>query len=82
MVKRIRSGTERKEAALTEFFGYQLERIIDPAMLEPDSIPLVKYKRFAVSVEVLVRPNRPEPYQGRLAKSDCCSHTRGSRRRR
>ena len=36
---------ELGEAALKEFFGYQLEGIVDPALLEPDSIPLVKYKR-------------------------------------
>jgi hypothetical protein len=36
---------ELGEAALKEFFGYQLEGLIDPALLEPESIPLVKYKR-------------------------------------
>jgi hypothetical protein len=33
------------EAALKEFFGYQLEGFIDPVLLEPESIPLLKYKR-------------------------------------
>jgi hypothetical protein len=33
------------EAALKEFFGYQLEGLVDQALLEPESIPLVKYKR-------------------------------------
>jgi len=33
------------EAALRELFGYQLEGIIDPALLEPESIPLVHYRR-------------------------------------
>jgi hypothetical protein len=36
---------ELAEAALKEFFGYQLEGLIDPTLLEPESIPLVKYKR-------------------------------------
>lgn len=36
---------ELGEAALKEFFDYQLEGFIDPALLQPESIPLVKYKR-------------------------------------
>ena len=36
---------ELGEAALKEFFGYQLEGIVDPALLQPEIIPLVKYKR-------------------------------------
>jgi hypothetical protein len=36
---------ELGEAALKEFFGYQLEGLIDPTLLEPESIPLIKYKR-------------------------------------
>jgi uncharacterized protein DUF6928 len=36
---------ELGEAALKEFFGYQLEGFIDATLLQPDSIPLVKYKR-------------------------------------
>ncbi len=36
---------ELGEAALKEFFGYQLEGLIDPTLLEPESVPLVKYKR-------------------------------------
>jgi hypothetical protein len=36
---------ELGEAALKEFFGYQLEGFIDTTLLEPESIPLVKYKR-------------------------------------
>ena len=36
---------ELGEAALKEFFGYQLEGLIDPSLLEPESIPLIKYKR-------------------------------------
>ena len=36
---------ELGEAALKEFFGYQLEGPIDPSLLDPKSIPLVKYKR-------------------------------------
>jgi|SRR5215469_10354622 len=36
---------ELGEAALKEFFGYQLEGFIDPALLEPETIPLIKYKR-------------------------------------
>jgi hypothetical protein len=33
------------EAALRQLFGYQLEGFVDPALLEPESVPLVKYKR-------------------------------------
>ncbi len=36
---------ELGEAALEQLFGYQLEGLIDPALLEPESVPLVKYKR-------------------------------------
>ncbi len=36
---------ELGEAALAELFGYQLEGVIDPSHLEPESIPLVRYKR-------------------------------------
>jgi len=36
---------ELGEAALKEFFGYQLEGFFDPTLLQPESIPLVKYKR-------------------------------------
>jgi hypothetical protein len=36
---------ELGEAALAELFGYQLEGMPDPKLLEPDTIPLVRYKR-------------------------------------
>lgn len=36
---------ELGDAALKQFFGYQLEGFIDPTLLEPESIPLAKYKR-------------------------------------
>jgi hypothetical protein len=36
---------ELGEAALKDFFGYQLEGFVHPALLEPESVPLVKYKR-------------------------------------
>ncbi len=36
---------ELGEAALKELFGYQLEGFIEPGLLEPESIPLIKYKR-------------------------------------
>ena len=36
---------ELGEAALKEFFGYQLEGPIDPTLLDPESISLVKFKR-------------------------------------
>jgi len=36
---------ELGEAALREFFGYNLEGFVDPGLLQPESIPLVKYKR-------------------------------------
>ncbi len=34
---------ELGEAALKEFFGYQLEGFIDPELLEPESIPLLHF---------------------------------------
>jgi len=36
---------ELGEVALKEFFGYQLEGPIDSTLLEPESIPLIKYRR-------------------------------------
>lgn len=33
------------EAALVELFGYQLEGMIDRTLLEPETIPLVRYQR-------------------------------------
>jgi hypothetical protein len=33
------------EAALREFFGYQLEGWVDPTLLEAETIPLVRFKR-------------------------------------
>jgi len=33
------------EAALAEFFGYQLEGFIDESMFDPDDITLMRYKR-------------------------------------
>lgn len=36
---------ELGEVALRELFGYQLEGFIDPKLLEPEAIPLVRYKR-------------------------------------
>lgn len=36
---------EMGEAALKEFFGYQLEGFGDPPPLHPESIPLIKFKR-------------------------------------
>jgi hypothetical protein len=36
---------ELGEAALKEFFGYQLEGPIDRSLHEPESVPLIKYKR-------------------------------------
>lgn len=33
------------EAALAEFFGYQLEGFVDPTLLDPCSIPLLRFKR-------------------------------------
>lgn len=40
---------ELGEAALRELFGYQLEGYVDPALLAPESIPLVRYKRMRSS---------------------------------
>ena len=36
---------ELGEAALKDFFGYQLEGTLDPELLQPETIPLIKYKR-------------------------------------
>jgi hypothetical protein len=36
---------ELGEAALREFFGYQLEGYVDPSLLEPRSVPLMRFKR-------------------------------------
>jgi hypothetical protein len=36
---------ELGEAALAELFGYQLEGPVDVALLEPESIPLLRYRR-------------------------------------
>jgi hypothetical protein len=36
---------ELGEAALLEFFGYQLEGPIDPTQIEPSQIPLMCFKR-------------------------------------
>jgi len=33
------------EAALAELFGYQLEGMLDSTLLEPETIPLVRYRR-------------------------------------
>lgn len=36
---------ELGEAALAEFFGYQLEGIVDPSLLDPEYVPLLRFKR-------------------------------------
>lgn len=36
---------ELGEAALREHFGYQLEGFVEPTLLEPESIPLLRFKR-------------------------------------
>jgi hypothetical protein len=36
---------ELGEAALREFFGYELEGMVDDTLLEPELIPLLRYKR-------------------------------------
>lgn len=36
---------ELGEETLKDRFGYQLEGFIDPSLLEPESIPLIRYKR-------------------------------------
>ncbi|MCV2419064.1 DUF6928 family protein [Paucibacter sp. DJ2R-2] len=36
---------ELGEAALREFLGYQLEGIVDASLLEPDTVPLLRFKR-------------------------------------
>jgi hypothetical protein len=39
---------ELGEAALQEFFGYQLEGVVDLSQLEPERIPLMRFKRRKV----------------------------------
>ncbi len=36
---------ELGEAALQAMFGYQLEGYLDRSLLEPESIPLIRFKR-------------------------------------
>ena len=36
---------ELGEAALAEFFGYQLEGIVNPSLIEPEQVPLLRFKR-------------------------------------
>lgn len=36
---------ELGEAALREFFGYQLEGYMDSSLLDPDTVPLARFKR-------------------------------------
>ena len=36
---------ELGEVVLKEFFGYQIEGFLEPGIFEPDSVPLIKYKR-------------------------------------
>jgi hypothetical protein len=38
---------ELGEAALREFFGYQLEGYNDSSLLDPQSVPLARFKRQA-----------------------------------
>ena len=37
---------ELGEEALKHFFGYQLEGFVDPSLLEPEDIPLMRFKRL------------------------------------
>lgn len=37
---------ELGEAALRELFGYQLEGFVEPTLFEPESIPLMRFKRL------------------------------------
>jgi len=46
---------ELGEAALKEFFGYQLEGPIDRSLLEPECVPLIKYKRSRSRWKILVK---------------------------
>lgn len=36
---------ELGEAALKEFFGYQLEGLVDDSLLKPESVPLARFRR-------------------------------------
>jgi hypothetical protein len=36
---------ELGEAALADFFGYQLEGLINPSMLEPSTVPLLRFRQ-------------------------------------
>lgn len=44
------------EAALAEFFGYQLEGVVDPAQLDPENIPLLRLKRSKAKAARASRP--------------------------
>jgi len=37
---------ELGDAALKEFFGYELEAMVDSSLFQPESIPLLKFKRI------------------------------------
>ena len=39
---------ELGEAALAEFFGYQLEGIVNDEMIEPEEVPLMRFKRSKI----------------------------------
>ncbi len=38
---------ELGEAALREFFGYQLEGVVDASLLQPEALPLLRFRRKA-----------------------------------
>lgn len=48
---------ELGEAALLDFFGYQLEGVVDPAHLEAEEIPLMRFKRGRSK-----RSEQPKPW--------------------
>lgn len=50
---------ELGEAALLDFFGYQLEGTIDPSWLDPEDIPLLKYRRPRSAAALAPRPAAP-----------------------
>ncbi len=47
---------EMGEAALAAFFGYQLEGFVDPSLLAPEDIPLMRFKRLPPGFAANTRP--------------------------
>ena len=62
---------EMGEEALRSFFGFQQEGSVDPALLEPERLPLLRFERRAQEkphFEVLEKPAAPAPQRKRSAR--------------